>query len=236
MRLIFVRHGEPDYANDCLTENGVIQAKATAKRLENENIKAIYSSPNGRAKQTASYTAKDHGLDVQVLDFMHEIGWGDKRENADSLPDKIPYDGHPWTLGYQLLNEHPELAGSDDWMNHHYFKDNLCIDYFNKISEEIDEFLKEYGLRREGKLYYTEEDSDDTIALFAHGGSGAVMLSHVLSLPFPFVLTALPYGVCSVTTLAFYRETGNLVLPRIEIFNDMAHVENFNPGKLFFGN
>ena len=27
MRLIFVRHGEPDYAHDCLTENGVIQAK-----------------------------------------------------------------------------------------------------------------------------------------------------------------------------------------------------------------
>ena len=36
MKLIFVRHGEPDYRNDCLTENGILQAKATAVRLKDE--------------------------------------------------------------------------------------------------------------------------------------------------------------------------------------------------------
>ena len=56
MRLIFVRHGEPDYVNDCLTENGILQAKATAERLKKEDIKAVYSSPNGRARETASFT------------------------------------------------------------------------------------------------------------------------------------------------------------------------------------
>ena len=33
MRIIFVRHGEPDYKNDCLTAEGHIQAEAVAKRL-----------------------------------------------------------------------------------------------------------------------------------------------------------------------------------------------------------
>ena len=77
MRLIFVRHGEPDYIKDCLTENGKVQAISTAQRLKYENIKAVFSSPMGRARQTASYTAAEHGLDVQILDCMHEINWGD---------------------------------------------------------------------------------------------------------------------------------------------------------------
>ena len=33
MRIIFVRHGEPDYARDCLTEAGRRQAAAAAERL-----------------------------------------------------------------------------------------------------------------------------------------------------------------------------------------------------------
>ena len=30
MRIVFVRHGEPDYANDCLTARGRVLAKAAA--------------------------------------------------------------------------------------------------------------------------------------------------------------------------------------------------------------
>ena len=33
MRIIFVRHGEPDYVRDCLTDTGKEQAAAAAERL-----------------------------------------------------------------------------------------------------------------------------------------------------------------------------------------------------------
>ena len=36
MRLIMVRHGEPDYEKDCLTETGRQQAAAAAERLAAE--------------------------------------------------------------------------------------------------------------------------------------------------------------------------------------------------------
>ena len=52
MRLIFIRHGEPDYEKDCLTELGHKQAAAAAQRLLSEGIDEIYSSPQGRAFQT----------------------------------------------------------------------------------------------------------------------------------------------------------------------------------------
>ena len=230
MRLIFVRHGEPNYEKDILTQTGREQAQSTAKRLQGEDIKAIYASPMGRAKETASYTAKAHGLDVKTLDFMHEINWGDKDGNSG----KLPYEGHPWTLAYRVLTDSPEYVGKDNWTEHHFFKDNICMEYYEKVSDAFDKFLENYGLYRKNGLYECREHNDDTIALFAHGGSGAVMFSHVLNLPFPFVLTSIPYGVCSVSIINFEEQEGRIAIPRLELFNDMGHIESFKQEKLHF--
>ena len=225
MRLIFVRHGEPDYANDCLTENGRRQAECTAKRLEAEKLAAIYASPMGRAVETASYTARNHGLEVQKLDFMHEISWGDRGASANYHSDNLPFDGHPWTLAYSLISENLEYAKGDAWMEHPYFRDNQCMDYFDRISEGIDGLFSQYGYERKGGIYLCKKKCEDTIALFAHGGSGAIMFSHILNMSFPCVLTSLPYGVCSVTVFALDGEVGDAVIPRFELFNDMEHLE-----------
>ncbi len=234
MRLVFVRHGEPDYANDCLTDNGKIQAKSTAERLKKENISEVYASPMGRAKETASFTAKKLGLDVQILDFMHEIDWGDIEKKESENSSKLEYDGHPWTLAYKLLTENPEYVGSPAWRDHHCFRDNICMEYYELVSTGMDEFLSRFGLLREGGLYKCVEEDTRTIALFAHGGSGAVMFSHLLSLPFPYVLTSMPYGVCSVSVVDFTAQNGDMVIPRLELFNDMGHIESFRQEKLHF--
>ena len=106
MRIIFVRHGEPDYVNDCITERGILQAKACAERLKDEGITEIYSSPCGRAKNTAQITADLLGLNVNVLDFMREIRWG-----GEGIPD----EGHVWTLGAKMLYEENFDFIKKDW-------------------------------------------------------------------------------------------------------------------------
>ena len=58
MKIIFVRHGHPDYEKDCLTELGHKQAEAAAERLKDEPIWRIYSSTCGRAYETALYICK----------------------------------------------------------------------------------------------------------------------------------------------------------------------------------
>ncbi|MCR5467631.1 MAG: histidine phosphatase family protein [Lachnospiraceae bacterium] len=232
MRLIFVRHGEPDYEHDCLTPNGREQAAATAKRLAGENIKEIYASPMGRAKETASYTSKKIGVDVKELDYMHEIDWGDARDVASE--EKLEYEGHPWTLGCKLMADEPETANGKDWANHPYFKHNTCMDYYSLISENIDIFLAQYGLIRENGYYRCERENNDTIAIFAHGGSGGLMISHIFNLPLPFVLTAMPYGVCSVSVIDFAPQFDDIAIPSIELFNDMGHLDNVRVEKLHF--
>ena len=72
MRIIFVRHGHPNYEKDCLTELGHRHAEAAALRLRNEGVERIYSSTCGRAFETAQHLGDLIGLPV-VADGV-EIG------------------------------------------------------------------------------------------------------------------------------------------------------------------
>ena len=67
MRIVFVRHGQPDYEKDCLTELGHIQAEAVGKRLLGEKPSRLYASTMGRATETAEhiapYTSSFYGSD-----------------------------------------------------------------------------------------------------------------------------------------------------------------------------
>ena len=58
MLLYIIRHGDPDYTTDTLTERGWAQAEAVGKRLAASGINRVFSSPMGRAKQTAEPTCR----------------------------------------------------------------------------------------------------------------------------------------------------------------------------------
>ena len=54
MRLLIVRHGDPDSEHDPLTEKGWREAELLSERLSKLPVKEFYVSPLGRAKDTAS--------------------------------------------------------------------------------------------------------------------------------------------------------------------------------------
>ncbi len=215
MRIIFVRHGEPNYELDCLTETGHAQAAACAERLAGEGICEIYASPCGRAAETAAHTARKLNLPVTTLDYMHEIGWGG---------EGIPCEGHPWTLGDALIEAEDFDFHAADWREHPFFKGNAATDYDAMIAAKIDEFLAGYGYRRVGTRYFCTGGSDRTIALFSHGGSGACAIGHILSLPFPYVCSVLPYDFTSVIIVNLPVVEAGYIHPRLELFNDCAHI------------
>ena len=220
MRIIFVRHGEPNYEKDCLTDEGRRQAAAAAERLAGEGISEIYASPCGRAAETASYTATRLGLPVTTLDYMHEIGWGG---------DGIPCEGHPWTLGDRMLAEGFDFQRRA-WQDHPYFDGNVATAYYRNIAAKFDAFLAARGYRHEGRRFRCEGGRDETIALFSHGGSGACVLAHLLNLPFPYVASVLPYDFTSIIILDFPVNAGAYVFPRVELFNDCAHIRRHAGG------
>ena len=168
MRIIFIRHGEPDYALDCLTERGRIQAKAAADRLKEEGIEAIFSSPLGRAAETAAFAAETLNLPVKTLDFMRELHWG----SIDGTP--VPADGHPWDLADMLAAEGRDLT-DPDWREHPYFSNNLVTAEADHVAQKTDEWLLSLGYERRGAYYrcVRSDDAQRTVALFSHGGSSA---------------------------------------------------------------
>ena len=100
MIIYFVRHAHPDYKKDCLTELGRLQAEAASGVLCKLGIKRIFSSTNGRAHETAEYTAKKLGLEIIPCDFMREIPWGPLEGK------EVPVKGHPWHMAaYQAAEK-----------------------------------------------------------------------------------------------------------------------------------
>lgn len=90
MKLLLIRHGDPDYEIDSLTKKGWCEAALLSERIARLDVAAIYVSPLGRARDTASLTLeKMHRTAVQ-------LPW--LREFEAPIPDfhtgapRIPWD------------------------------------------------------------------------------------------------------------------------------------------------
>jgi broad specificity phosphatase PhoE len=93
MRLLLVRHGQTasnvDRSLDTklpgapLTDEGHSQAAAFAATTADAPVRAVYASTATRAQQTAAPIAAAHGLEVQVLDGVHEVFAGELEGRSD---------------------------------------------------------------------------------------------------------------------------------------------------------
>lgn len=216
MNIIFVRHGHPDYKNDCLTELGHLHAKAAAQRLKDEKVDEIYSSSCGRAYETACHIAQLHKMDIIKLDFMREIKWGK----------------HPWKLARELVNKNYDIMNKN-WADTEDYRDDAVVMSFAEVSKSFDEWLQGFGLIREGEYYRVDKECDKTVMLVSHGGSSTVVLAHVLNMPFPFICRAIMPDFTAVTKLCFKGDVGELIAPTFEIVNDSRHIEGITLDGVF---
>ncbi len=218
MRIIIVRHGDPDYEKDCLTELGKKQAEAVAKRLMPEGIEEIYSSCLGRAKETAQAFSDLSGIKpVHILDFMQEIRFGYGMD--------LYTTGNPWDETDEMSKRGEDLTDKN-WRGHPFFKENAATSDVDMIAKETDKWMATLGYEREG-LYYrcTREDAEEhTIVLFAHGGSGTAMLSRILNLPFPYLCAIVRMPHTAITILRMDKRPGSVTMPVLELLCDAGHI------------
>ena len=222
MKIYFMRHGDPNYKNDCLTELGHKQAKALAERLSGCGIEQIYSSTNGRAMQTAEYTASRLGLTVTPLDYMREIGW--KPIGDEPLPE----GGNPWHIADLFAAEGRTLT-DPDWRAAYPFSMSVVSERYPLVTGQFDALLAELGYVREGENYRAcGAHPYHTVAVFSHGGSSSAVLSHILNIPFPQICGMFRMACTSVIVVELSDEEGVCHCPRLLLFNDMRHTEELS--------
>jgi 2,3-bisphosphoglycerate-dependent phosphoglycerate mutase len=209
MKLLLIRHAESQGNFEHrlqgrrefpLTELGNAQADALAFRLAALELAAIYSSPIGRAMETAEVIAAKTGLEVMPDPRVQEYDFGEAVSGRTW--DEIR-DGSPEVIEAMRNNESefPPYPGEEGRV---------------AFQERVRSALAELSARHA---------SDHVVAVVTHAGPITVMLLDALARPYrrpiPFVLDN-----ASVTTIEFNGHGSSPRLPPVVVtgINDGCHV------------
>ncbi|MBR6451728.1 MAG: histidine phosphatase family protein [Lachnospiraceae bacterium] len=219
MKLMIIRHGEPDYVVDGLTEKGKVEAKLLAQRLKDERMDEIYVSTLGRAKDTAEPTLKLLGRSAVELEWLKEfpplIHRPDKAEGEQSIAwDWMPAD---WT-------KYPEFYDYDRWMDHPVMKAGHVREEYERVTGLFDEFLRAHGYEKRGRIFLATKPNNDTIVFFCHFGLTSVLLSYLLSTSPMIFWHGLVAPPSSVSIIATEERQKGYASFRMNRFGDVSHL------------
>ncbi len=217
MKLMIIRHADPDYSIDSLTNKGWREAELLSDRIVDMEVSSFYVSPLGRAKDTASITLKKLNRQAVELPWLREF----RAPIIDEVTkeERIPWDMLPadWT-GVK------EYYDKDYWHTVPVMQAGRVIEEADYVATGLDEILRKHGYEREGSIYRAVKPNNDTIVLFCHFGVTCVMLSHLLGIS-PVVLW---HGFCSaptsVTTLITEERRKGIAYFRMNSFGDVSHL------------
>jgi broad specificity phosphatase PhoE len=214
MRLYLIRHADPDYPNGTITLNGHREASALADHLKDCGIDEIYSSPMGRARHTAQYSANQLGLPIQIEEWAGELNstWFDELD-LSFLDIEKP--------GYRALAVPPGLTR---WKLDGKAENPVIARNFQVIQQGSDDFLGRQGSFRSGMIYKTQGHNTKKIAFFAHMGLELAWLSHLLGIPFLAMWDGFFVHPSSITTLLFEERFPGKVVPRCIGLGDISHL------------
>ena len=224
MKILIIRHADPDYSIDSLTETGWKEAQALTKRLEKLDISAFYVSPMGRAQDTASFLLKQKHAEAKIYPWLREFGHRIQKPGEDRLT--VPWDWLP-----EIWTKEKKYYDLNTWSDTEIFHEAQLPEQYSWVTEGFDEILSHHGYIRDGNCYRVEQANEDTIVFFCHFGLECVLLSHLLHIS-PMLLW---HGTCvppaSVTTLVSEERRKGIAHFRMTAFGDTSHLyaENMEP-------
>lgn len=189
MKILFVRHADPDYSIDSLTPQGELEAKALSERMNNTDVTYAYVSPLGRARRTAEVALSGKNITPVVLPWLREFEGKVIRPDAQKeiiCWDWLPQDWTKEEIFYDVKH----------WADHPVMRQGSVREEYDAVIRGFDELLSKHGYTREGNAYRVERPNDDTIVLFCHLGVASVLMSHLMHIsPMP-----LWHNVCLLTS------------------------------------
>lgn len=180
MKILIIRHGEPDYSIDSLTEKGWREAELLSRRLEKLNIDAIYCSPLGRARDTAKPTLEKLGMKAEVLPWLEEF--------RGQMPPRGKFGKtHPWDIHPSRWENDETVFDRNRWTDAKFLNPGSVAQIYDETKRGFDELMLHHGYRREGLMFRCDENTDKTIALFCHFGLGTAIVAYMAGVS-PFIM------------------------------------------------
>ena len=231
MRIIFIRHAEPDYEHNTLTPRGFHEAELLSDRVPHWKVDRFYSSPLARARLTAEPSLRKMGRTAEIVDWMQEFSYA--VTDPTTGDQKVPWDFMP-----QFWTNEPQLYDKDNFYQHQVLQSNTEYPAaVQNLRNGLDGILEEYGYHRKGGYYETDEektrgDEDTTIVFFAHLGANLEAVGYLLGIS-PVVLQQTiylaPTSVCILN--AEKRQCGSIpgnvpgiAMFRAQVLGDVTHL------------
>ncbi len=218
MKILIVRHGEPNYEIDGLTEKGAREAELLAARLIKEDITAVYCSTLGRARLTAEPTLKRLGIKAEYCPWLREF---------DYASIKVPYREQKkcaWDILPEYINTLGTVYEPNLWAEEDFIKNSEVKKHYDTVCLEFDNLLAKHGYKRCGYNYKAVNPNHDTIVFVCHFGLMSVLLSHVMNCSPYSIWQHLCAAPTSVTTIYTEERREGEALLRIGSIGDTSHL------------
>ena len=228
MLLYIIRHGDPNYALDCLTPKGQLQAEAVGKRIAASGIDRIFSSPMGRAKETAAPACRLLGLDYTIEEWTHEIG--DERKTTypngeftsiSNLQNTLFLEKGGYKLSFEEAYSHPAIAATE--------MDKAC----KFIWDNGVDFLARLGYQYEDGIFKILQPNEEKVALFCHAAFSRAWISMLLRIPLHLAWAGFDYAHTGVTVLEFKNNPDGYTAPKCLCYSDLSHFYKDGPDMVF---
>ncbi len=209
MKISIIRHAEPDYENNTLTQKGFKEAELLGEFLKDEKIDYIYSSPLERARYTADAIVKYNKTKTyKVLEFLREFE-----------PDM-------WDNAPSLLSSDERLYDKNRWLDVDFNGLNQAIsDRYEFVKKELASLIEKHGYKKNGPIYDVVSANKDHIVLTCHFGLQSFLLSELLNIPLVAIINHTCAAPSSVTTIVTEeREKGKAIF-RMLAYGQTTHLK-----------
>jgi broad specificity phosphatase PhoE len=180
MDILFVRHGQPQWAVDGLsqidphlTELGRKQAELAAHRIATDpkaTAAELIASPATRSQETALPVARETKLPIETIDGLLEIQMPDWR----GVTEEVVIDIFKTTRHRSPDEWWDGLPGGESFR-----------DFHDRVTTSLDALLAKRGITKnvEDPRLWDIANDPGRIVIVAHGGTNSVCLAHLMGAP-----------------------------------------------------
>ena len=220
LRIVLVRHGLSSFNKDeriqgrddlsTLSEEGALQARRAGEALASVPLKAVYSSPLQRARETAALLLASHGspLDPLHLDELLEIDlapWSGLRRQE--LKERHPEQERLWREAPETLElDHPEGR-----------RYNPLAELMAQAARFADRLLHDHADSLDGQ-------ASETVLVVAHNAILRCLMLQLLGLP-ASRFRRLRLDNAAISVLNASRSPDGELAVQIESHNGIAHLD-----------